>query len=136
MEKRRRELLTTALASAGVLAAGPGRAAAAPLDDTQALLQIRDELRALRDNSREPPGEVIRIRQVQNTFLRATSKFPDAIEIGTRYWEVVSDWLHESPQPVEVSQMTNGRYAIRLGFTYLVLRPDVPPDYLGTGQDR
>ena len=133
MEQRRRELLTAALASAGVLTAGTAAAAA---DDVQELREIRDELRALRERWREPPGEVERIRQVQNAFLRSTSRFPDVIEIGTRYWEVVHDWLRESPHPMDVSQLPNGRYGLRFGFTMLVLRPDAAPDFLGVGQDR
>jgi hypothetical protein len=134
MEKRRRELLTTALASAGVLAVVPQTAAAA--DDAQGLSEIRNELRALRETLRVPPGEVQRIRMVQNTFLRSTGKFPDVIEVGTHYWEVVHDWLRESPQPVDVTQLANGRYGLRFGFTMLMLRPDAPADFLGTAQER
>jgi hypothetical protein len=136
MERRRRDVLAAALASAGAVAMSGEVVAAQESSNGVVLGAIRDELRALRAACCEPPGEVERIRGVQNTFLRSTGKYPDAIEIGTRLWEVVYDWLRESPHPMDVSQLPNGRYAMRFGFTTLLLRPDAPADFLGNALER
>jgi hypothetical protein len=135
MHTRRRELIAAGLTSAGAVALGAERPAAQEGD--AAILQgIRDDLRALRAACCDPPPEIDRIRGVQNAFLRSTSKYPDVIEVGTRYWEVVYDWLHRSPQPMDVTQLANGRYGMRFGFTTLVLRTDAAADYLGPAQER
>jgi hypothetical protein len=137
METRRRELLTAALAGAGVMAHGRNSGVAAEDEGNAALLsEIREELRTIRAACCQTPGEVTRIRAVQNAYLRSTGKFPEIIEIGTHHWEVVHDWLRLAPQPLDVAQLANGRYGMRLGFTTLVLRPDAPADFVGTAQDR
>ena len=67
---------------------------------------------------------------------RATGKYPESIEVGTQYWDVVYDWLRKFPQPAEAPQLANGRYTLRFGFTTLMLRPELPADFLGNPQDR
>jgi hypothetical protein len=138
MNARRRELLAAALAGAGVMSQTAEADAAAANDDNARILgEIHDELREIRRAYFEVPREIQRIRDAQNTFLRATSKYPEIIEVGTQYWDVVSDWLRESPpQPAEAPQLANGRYTLRFGFTTLVLRPEVTADFLGNPQDR
>jgi hypothetical protein len=137
MNARRRELLAAALAGAGVMSQTAEADAAAANDENARILgEIHDELREIRRAYFEVPREIQRIRDAQNTFLRATSKYPEIIEVGTQYWDVVSDWLREFPQPAEAPQLANGRYTLRFGFTTLVLRPEVPADFLGNPQDR
>jgi hypothetical protein len=135
MHTRRRELIAAGLTSAGVVALGAERPAAQETN-TAVLQAIRDDLRALRAACCETPPEIDRIRSVQNAFLRSTTKYPDVIEVGIHYWEVVHDWLHRSPQPMDVTQLANGRYGMRFGFTTLVLRADAAADYLGPAQER
>jgi hypothetical protein len=138
MDAQRRELLA-ALVTGGVaggnLAAAEASAAAQDGGEGAALLAIREELRLLRAGCPASCPEIDRIRDVQHTHLRAAGKYPDFIEVGTRYWETVFDWLRRQPQPVDATRMADGRYALRFGFTTLVLRPDASADYLGNPTD-
>jgi hypothetical protein len=87
MNARRRQLLAAALAGAGVMSATAEADAAAASDDNARILgDIHDELRGIRSAYFDLPREVQRIRDAQNTFLRATGKYPESIEVGTQHW--------------------------------------------------
>jgi hypothetical protein len=131
----RRELLT----GAALLGAAPAAAAGAQVDgesETHRLLGgILDELRSLRSGCPVTCSEIEQIRKAQHEYLRATGRFPEFIEVGSRYWELVYDWLRARPHPIDSSRMGDGRYGLRFGFTMLVLRPDASPDFLGPAND-
>lgn len=135
MDARRRDLLAAVVAG-GVVGAGVTPSAAAQGgDDGPELAAIREELRLLRAGCPASCPEVDRVRDVQHTHLRATGKYPDFIEVGIRTWETIYDWLRRQPQPLDATRMADGRYALRFGFTTLILRPDTSPDYLGNPTD-
>jgi hypothetical protein len=79
--------------------------------------------------------ELARIREQQRIFLRANQKFPDVIEIGINVWESVYDWHVRHQQPLSVTRTAEGRYAMTVGFTTLLLRPDFVENYVGVGMD-
>jgi len=80
-------------------------------------------------------SELARIREQQRIFLRANQKFPDIIEIGINVWESVYDWHVRHHQPLSVVRNPEGRYAMTVGFTTLILRPDYVENYVGVGMD-
>jgi hypothetical protein len=78
---------------------------------------------------------VSRVRQQQRTWMLATRKYPDFIEIGLDVWDNVYDWHVAYQQPVNVLRLTDGRYAMTFMFTTLLLRPDQAPDFVGYAFD-
>ena len=80
-------------------------------------------------------SELARIREQQRIFLRANQKFPDIIEIGINVWESIYDWHVRHQQPLSVVRNPEGRYAMTVGFTTLILRPDYVENYVGVGMD-
>ena len=74
---------------------------------------------------------VSRVRQQQRTWMLATRKYPDFIEIGVGVWESLYDWHVRYQQPLNVQRTADGRYVMAFMFTTLILRPDQAPDYLG-----
>ena len=121
---------------AGAVLAGTAATSRAEGRQDEALLrEIRDELRTLRQSIGSPPTEVALVRNVQHTYLRAAGKYPEVIEVGTRIFDAIHDWLRQTPQRLEISRLADGRYALRFDFTTLVLRPDAQPDYLGPPAD-
>ena len=79
--------------------------------------------------------ELARIRDQQRTFLRANQKFPEFIEVGVTIWENVVDWHIRHQQPLSVSRNAEGRYTMAVGFTTLILRPELSDSYVGPGMD-
>jgi hypothetical protein len=78
-----------------------------------------------------------KIRWEQQRHLASFTRFPDTIEVGARVWEDVWDWyvqvLRQTPTLVMTAEQ---RYGLPFRGTVIVLRKDVPPDYLGSGLDR
>jgi len=79
--------------------------------------------------------ELSRIRDQQRIYLKANQKFPDFIEVGIAVWESIYDWHVRHQQPLAVTRTAEGRYAMTVTFTTLLLRPDFVENYLGTGFD-
>jgi len=79
--------------------------------------------------------ELARIRDQQHVFLKANQKFPDFIEVGVTVWEGVVDWHIRHQQPLSVSRSSEGRYIMAVGFTTLILRPELSDNYVGAGMD-
>ena|SRR4051812_46425865 len=75
------------------------------------------------------------IRTRQNDFLKATNKFPDYIDISVDVWTAVWDWHIRMQQPLVLGRDLAGHYTMVLGFTQLVLRPDVAPGFISTPYD-
>jgi hypothetical protein len=97
----------------------------------RAISDLNDTLRRTLDTSRE----LVRIREQQRIYLRAAQKFPDFIEVGIAVWESVYDWHVRHQLPLSLSRNADGRYAMTVAFTTLVLRPDAPENYVGAGMD-
>jgi hypothetical protein len=79
--------------------------------------------------------ELARIRDQQRIFLKANQKFPDFVEVGIGIWESVVDWHIRHRQTLSVSRSSEGRYIMALGFTTLILRPELSENYVGPGMD-
>jgi hypothetical protein len=78
---------------------------------------------------------VSRVRQQQRTWMLATRKYPDFIEIGLDVWDNVYDWHVAYQQPLNVVRLSDGRYAMTFTFTTLLLRSDQSPDFVGYAFD-
>jgi hypothetical protein len=74
---------------------------------------------------------VIKVRQQQRTWLLATRKYPDFIEIGLDVWDNVYDWHVVYQQPMSVQRLADGRYGMVFMFTTLLLRTDLNPEFVG-----
>ena len=140
----RRDLFTGGLAGglAGA-ASSPREAAAATSDQSDAAINsLRTVLEDIRKDLRNQYSctptlcpDIDMIRQEQRRFLKGSSKFPDFIDIGIDIWEHLIDWHTKYQQPLAISRMGDGRYAITFGVTMLVLRPDMGATYMGLGYD-
>jgi len=75
------------------------------------------------------------LRLRQNDHLKANGKFPDFIDIGLDVWTTVYDWHVRMQQPLVLGRDVAGRYTLLLGFTQLVLRPDVTPGFVSVPYD-
>ena len=78
---------------------------------------------------------IIPVRNRQVDFLKANSKFPDFIEVGSDVWQNVYDWHVRYQQPNAVGRTPEGRYTILLLATNVVMRPDMAASYIGVGYD-
>ena len=74
---------------------------------------------------------VTRVRQQQRTWLLATRKYPDFIEIGLDVWDNVYDWHVAYQQPLNVQRFADGRYGMVFMFTTLLLRSDLNAEFVG-----
>lgn len=138
----RREVMGTGLVAGLAALVMPAKAAAAQggPGDGERLVQavngltetVRAELTAARDGAWDV---VARIREQQRGWLRSTQKYPDFIEVGLEVWEDLHDWHVRYQQPLNVSRMNDGRYAMIFMFTTLVLRPEQAPGYVGLPYD-
>lgn len=112
----------------------PQSAAAQQREDERVAVAI-GELRQTIDRGLQVSPELARIREQQRIFLRANQKFPDYIEIGIGIWESVYDWHIRHHIPVTVTRTTDGRYAMTVALTLLVLRPEQTESYISFGYD-
>jgi hypothetical protein len=124
-------------AAAGVSPdAAPQPAQERSLADIAATLdQIRRELQTSREQTSPGVGIAETVRQHQRTFLKATQKYPDYMDVGTRAWEAISDWHVRFGLEWNVTRQPDGRYATNFLLTTFVLRPDQPEEYIGLPYD-
>lgn len=133
----RRSLLNGTLFS-GLAAFTPGqqsRTSSQDNRDDMAVAKAIDELNATVQHASQTSPELARIRDQQRLFLKANQKFPDFIEVGLGVWENVVDWHVRHQQPLSVSRIAEGRYIMGIGFTTLILRPELSDNYVGPGMD-
>jgi len=78
---------------------------------------------------------VIPLRTRQADHLKANNKFPDFIDVGVDIWMGVYDWHVRMQQPLVLGRDPGGRYTLLLGFTQLVLRPDVTSGFISVPYD-
>jgi hypothetical protein len=91
-----------------------------------AITGLRTEIQAWKTFS-----EIAPIREAQLTNLRTNGKFPDYMEIGASQWFAVHDWHIRWQQPLNIGRDNPGRYTLLFGQTYLILRVDAAPNFLG-----
>jgi hypothetical protein len=99
------------------------------------LEDIRSDLRNDRACTPTPCPEVEMIRQQQRLFLKASNKFPDFIDVGIDIWERLCDWHVKTQQRLAISRTGDGRYAMTVGVTTVVLRHEMTGNYVGLGYD-
>jgi hypothetical protein len=132
---QRRELVGGGLVAGLATLVASGPEAAPALDDEQTARAL-DELRETfeRQFAQVYSGKwrgISRVRHEQRTWLKATRKYPDFLEIGLDVWDNVYDWHVTYQQPLNVRRLADGRYAMAFMFTTLLLRPDQSPDFVG-----
>jgi hypothetical protein len=114
-------------------------AAEASADDeqsTQAINRLRETFERQFEQSYSARWRgVSRVRQQQRTWMQATRKYPDFIEVGLDVWDNIWDWHVVYQQPLNVTRVADGRYAMSFMFTTLLLRPDQTPDFVGYAFD-
>jgi hypothetical protein len=136
----RRSLLTAggllgALAPAGEgTAYGAGQMSdRAAADVVTALQKISSAISAVAANESFDAIFPLRNRQVE--YLKANNKFPDFIDVSPDIWMSVYDWHVRLQQALTLGRDSTGRYTLMLGYTALVLRPDVAPNFISAPYD-
>jgi hypothetical protein len=133
----RRSLLNGTLFS-GLAALTPGQQSRGNAQDNRDELAVAEAINNLNttvQHAAQTSPELARIRDQQRVFLKASQKFPDYIEVGVSVWENVVDWHIRHQQPLSVSRSAEGRYIMAVGFTTLILRPELSDNYVGPGMD-
>ena len=133
----RRSLLNGTLLS-GLAAFAPAQQSRSTSQDNRddlAVARAINDLNATVQHAAQTSPELARIRDQQRVFLKANQKFPDFIEVGVSVWESVVDWHIRHQQPLSVSRSAEGRYIMAVGFTTLILRPELSDNYVGPGMD-
>ena len=133
----RRSLLNGTLFS-GLAALTPGqqsRSSSQDNGDDLAVAKAINDLNTTVQRAVQTSPELARIRDQQHTFLKANQKFPDFIEVGLSVWEGVVDWHVRHQQSFSMSRSAEGRYLMAIGFTTLILRPELADNYVGPGMD-
>ena len=129
----RRELMATSIGAGAV--GGTGESAL--VQDTQLLSSMLTELREIRRAVSIQGTEAIdKIRDAQRTYFKNTGRFPQYVEVGYNVFQSVVDWLIAVQQPVTISLVTEGRYAVAFLATTVVLKQDFQDNYVGQGFDR
>jgi hypothetical protein len=94
--------------------------------------ELRRSIEQLAQQQMQGPWSGINaIRRHQHDWLKATHKYPDFIEVGINTWDSLHDWHVRHQQPLSLTRLTDGRYAIAFMFTTILLRPDMPVEYVG-----
>jgi hypothetical protein len=125
----------TALVAPSASEAAAGGAAGADDGDQRVALAV-DELKnslvqQMRTEVSGPWTGVNAIRRQQHDWLKSAQKYPDFIEVGISVWDSVHDWHVVHQQPISVTRLADGRYAMAFMFTTLLLRADMAPQFVG-----
>lgn len=132
----RRNLVGAGLAAGIASLVAPGEEAAAQPDNAVEVSRAVNELRRLIEtNYNSPWTRIAQIREQQRIWMKTTQKYPDFIEIGLSVWEGLYDWHVRFQQPVNMTRLPDGRYAMTFMFTTLILRPEVDANYVGPAFD-
>jgi hypothetical protein len=104
---------------------------------TQAVQDIVSALRDLKQtiSAESSFSEIQPLRSRQVDYLKARGKFPDFIDVSADVWYAVHDWHVRLQQPLLLGRDGAGRYTLMLGFTAIVLRPDVVPNFISSAYD-
>jgi hypothetical protein len=142
---RRIAIRSGLLAGLGTAAmAAPSEAAAAPLEmagqDSDprvaaALQEIESTLRRDAENRNAHWRVVRQVQEQQRTFLKASHRYPEFVEVGPRAWESLIEWHVREQQTLNVTRVADGRYVMSFMFSNVVLRPDLDDNYVSFGFD-
>ena len=106
----------------------------------RALKDINGELQRLGgvlvSESRVTGGFLSEIRLRFTQHLRSAGKFPDFMEIGTDPFYEVYDWHIRHQQQIQITRISEQRFAIQWMFTQLIVRFEVEARFLGVPFDR
>ena len=135
----RRQLLTVS-GLLGALAPASGEDAPNGAGQQLSTQAVQDIVSALRDikqtiSAESSFSEIQPLRSRQVDFLKARGKFPDFIDVSADVWYAVHDWHVRLQQPLMLGRDGAGRYTLMLGFTAIVLRPDVVPNFISSAYD-
>ena len=136
---QRRDLVGGGLVAGLASMMAPAAEADAAVDDEQsttAINRLRETFERQFDQVYSSRWRgVSRVREQQRTWLMSTRKYPDFIEIGIDVWDNLWDWHVVYQQPLSVTRVADGRYAMSFMFTTLLLRSDQKPDFVGYAFD-
>jgi len=136
---QRRDLVGGGLVAGLASMMAPATEADAAVDDEQsttAINRLRETFERQFDQVYSSRWRgVSRVREQQRTWLMSTRKYPDFIEIGIDVWDNIWDWHVVYQQPLSVTRVADGRYAMSFMFTTLLLRSDQKPDFVGYAFD-
>jgi hypothetical protein len=79
--------------------------------------------------------DIAPIREVQRNFLRVNLHMPNYIEVGAGLWFTLYDWHVRWQQPLNLTRDLLGRYTITYLGTAIVLRPEMPDQFLSAPYD-
>ena len=105
------------------------------------LNQIETQLQRINTNLENGPrvvsgGLLGQVRDRYTTHLRAAGKFPDFLEVGTEVFYDVYDWHVKHNQQIQITRISEQRFAIQWMFTQLIVRFENDPRFLGVPFDR
>jgi hypothetical protein len=136
----RRSLLTAGGLLGALAPAGEGTAYGvgqmsdrAAADMITALQKISSAIGAVA--AHESFDAILPLRNRQVEYLKANNRFPDFIDVSVDVWMSAYDWHVRLQQPLTLGRDSTGRYTLMLGFTALVLRPDVAPGFISAPYD-
>lgn len=143
----RRDVVTASVLGTLTGTAVDAGAAPAAQDDAEvrrALVQIHNQLvrmtGSLEDGLVGPAvvhgGFLTDIRNKYSVHLRSTGKFPDFLEIGIDVFYAVYDWHVRHNQQIQITRISEQRFAIQWMFTQLVVRFEVESKFIGVPFDR
>jgi hypothetical protein len=79
--------------------------------------------------------DIAPIRDAQRNYLRVNSHMPNYIEVGAGYWFSLYDWHVRWQQPLNLTRDLLGRYTITYLGTAIVLRTEMPDQFLSAPYD-
>jgi hypothetical protein len=143
----RREMVTAGVLGSITASAAPAEAAAAQGQDAEAIRggfnSLNEQLTRMNgtlDYGQRGPGVVSgfmsEIRSRFTTHIRSAGKFPEFMEIGLEVFYDVYDWHIRYGVPIQITRISDQRFAIQWMYTQLILRWEQDPRYLGTPFDR
>jgi hypothetical protein len=135
----RRTLINGTALSALLAAPQESEAAGGVVDASDRQMeQVVLAVKAVRDEITRQTSfwEIAAVRDQFRSFLRANGKFPDFVDVGAEVWQQVYDWHVRFQQPIGLSRTPEGRMAILLMTTTVIMRTDQPLNYVSPGYDR
>ena len=142
----RREMVTAGVLGSITATATPADAGAAQNQDSetarvlgtlnQHIQRIADSLEFGQRGPVVVSGFMAEIRDRMQVHLRSAGKFPEFMEIGCNVFYDVYDWHIRYGQQIQITRISDQRFAIQWMFTQLILRWEQDPKYLGTPFDR
>jgi hypothetical protein len=78
---------------------------------------------------------VRQVQEQQRTFLKASHRYPEFVDVGPRAWESLVEWHVREQVPLNVARAADGRYTMTFMFSTVLLRPELDDNYVGFGYD-